>query len=63
MKKEILNRMLDQVEDDLLQESMAAPKKKLPIRWMGAAAAALAVVVGAGVWMNALPVNRDGAGS
>jgi hypothetical protein len=31
MKKETLNRMLEQVDDDLLQETMAAPKKA-PLR-------------------------------
>ncbi|MBR4889135.1 MAG: hypothetical protein IKU17_08330 [Clostridia bacterium] len=62
MKKEILNRMLEQVDDDLLQESMAAPKKKFPLRWVGmAVAAALVLVLGAGVLLRGLPMlNMDG---
>jgi len=61
--------MLEQVDDELLQESLVPVKKGAFRRWNGTAVAAvLAVVLGAGIgltaWLHGLPVlNMDGAGS
>lgn len=59
--------MLEQVDDDLLQESLHPVKKGAFRRWNGTAvAAALAVVLGAGIgltsWLHGLPMT-DGAES